>query len=98
MERATRSDARSDTQSRTFTAIFLKCGWICDGRDESLYRKVDRYDGDDGGNESHGGAAAGISRRAADKRLDEANIMSAAIEVDIKSKRSSVSKVSIVGC
>lgn len=26
------------------------------------------HDGDDGGNESHDGAAAGISRRAADKR------------------------------
>ena len=59
---------------------------------------MDPYDGDDGGNESHDGAAAGISRRAADKRLDAADIMLAAIEVDTESKRSSVSKVRIVGC
>lgn len=53
------------------------------------------YDGDDGGNESHDGAAAGIARRAADRRLDA--ILDALI-VEAKNRRWAVNEVGIVGC
>ena len=55
------------------------------------------YDGDDGGNESHDGAAADISRRAADKRLDASDALLDARNVDAENRRCAVSEVGIVG-